>query len=108
MKKFYKKYINYIVILLFAFGLFKSCQSCSRESRLRWAEARYEAKMDSLQDIVTELSNDKMGLEDSINLLNERIGAERNANAILQEANRNQAEATKAIIRIKTSNKSNK
>lgn len=108
MKKFYKKYINYIVILLFAFGLFKSCQSCSRESRLRWAEVRYEAKMDSLQDIVTELSNDKIGLEDSINLLNERIGAERNANAILQEANRNQAEATKAIIRIKTSNKSNK
>lgn len=108
MKKFYKKYINYIVILLFAFGLFKSCQSCSRESRQRWAEVRYEAKMDSLQDIVTELSNDKMGLEDSINLLNERIGAERNANAILQEANRNQAEATKAIIRIKTSNKSNK
>lgn len=108
MKKFYKKYINYIVILLFAFGLFKSCQSCSRESRLRWNMARHVVIEDSLRAVIADVRESNMTLEDSINLLNERIGAERNANAILQEANRNQAEATKAIIRIKTSNKSNK
>ncbi len=50
LKLYYKKYVNYIVIiLLVAFGL-KSCQSCSRARQLEFYKSQTVLAEDSLKN----------------------------------------------------------
>lgn len=68
MRKFYKKYKNVIVIILFTLLLFKSCQSCSRANQNEWMAMQYEHQLDSIDSVLTcyKINNDAM--QDTITL----------------------------------------
>ena len=57
IKRFYKKYINYIVILLFTCLMLKNCQSCNRKNELEWNKITYSTKIDSLNNEINDLSS---------------------------------------------------
>ena len=50
MKEFYKKYVNYIVGLLFALWCGSSCKRCSLERQLDWKDYNCEIVLDSLKN----------------------------------------------------------
>ena len=47
IKDFYKKYINYIVLILIALIMFKGCQSCIYERQYEYYKIQTEQIIDS-------------------------------------------------------------
>ena len=68
MKKFYKKYKNTIVIVLFTLLLFKSCQSCSRANQNEWITIQYKHQLDSIDSMLTCYKVDIDAMSDTIML----------------------------------------
>ena len=66
MISLYKKYVNYIVGILFALLCGKSCQKCTAERQLDWQSHEYENLLDSIYNINDSLKYDVKRLNDSI------------------------------------------
>ena len=66
MRKFYNKYVNYIVGALLTISLFKSCQSCSRNRTIKYNELKNNELVDSLNSNIYKLTKDVDSLENII------------------------------------------
>ena len=99
IKRFYQKYINYIVVLLFACLMLKNCQSCNRKNELEWNKTTYNAKIDSLNNEINDLLIQNDRLKDTINILQLKCGAIDRENNILRDNNKKYQENTKNLIK---------
>lgn len=88
MKDWYKRYINWIVIILFVLLCFKGCQSCSRQSALKWNTQKYEYKIDSLSEYIIHQTDSIHNLKDSIRMYQFKMGLVEKDNKRLMESNR--------------------
>lgn len=66
MKEIYKKYVNWIVAILFILFCGKSCQSCNDKRRSDWNIHNYELIIDSIENDKTTLELNNRELKDSI------------------------------------------
>lgn len=105
MKEFYKKYVNWIVVILFVLFLGKSCQSCSVSNRLDWDAYNYELMIDSIQDIQDSLRKQLDIKQDSIyyfKIKNERLEAEneqlKSTNIYLKKTNNSLLHTTNNLL----------
>lgn len=87
MKKFYNKYKNVIVIVLFILLLFKSCQSCGRANQNEWIAMQYEHQLDSIDSILTCYKIDNDAMLDTIMLYKSALGYSELEKNILKKNN---------------------
>lgn len=76
----------YIIGGLLALSLFKSCESCSRGSKLKRQEIIYKDKCDSLAREITLVDSQLATAKDSITALNYRIEALQGQKDLLGES----------------------
>lgn len=103
MKELYRKYVNWIVIILFILLCGKSCQGCNSNRRLEWNEIQYhkqielyESHIDSLNllvkdqcDSITTLHNKLIEVKSNLIEVNELNHYMRNINNKLIETTKN-------------------
>lgn len=73
IREFYKKYINWIVIILICFVMIKGCQGCNKERQIEFNKATYEHIIDSLIDENNSLNKCIDSLNKCIDLKNKDI-----------------------------------
>lgn len=87
-KEFYKKYINYIVIVLIGMVMIKGCQCCNKDRQMVYKSSQYEIIIDSLNNNIDSLSKEIDALKDTnVLYINEIKNLTKN-NKSLNEANR--------------------
>ena len=99
-----KNKITIIIVLLSVFGLFKSCESCSRGNRCTWITYQTTRQIDSLNCVIDSLSDSNKNLSDSIYILNSQLGSLECANEILKETNRAHMNINRALVRTQQNN----
>lgn len=88
MKKFYQKYINWIVIVLFCLYGLKSCQSCSRQRTIDYSKSKFEIIEDSLQSEISKLKDTIRYQKDTIKIYKFQLSIIGENNKMLKEANK--------------------
>lgn len=76
----------YIIGGLLALSLFKSCESCSRGSKLKRQEMVYKDQCDSLKLEISRIDSQLVEAKDSITALNYRIEALQGQKDLLGES----------------------
>ena len=94
-----KNKITIIIVLLSVFGLFKSCESCSRGNRCTWIAYQTTQQIDSLNRTIDSLEISNKNLSDSIHILNSQVNLLEEANRILSESNRAHMDVNRALAR---------
>lgn len=105
MKKFYKKYINWIVIILIAMVGFKSCQSCSKSRIIEYNAIKNEECIKKLHDTMYIFSKEIDSLENIIALYKKDVEMLEGNNELLIETNRYYKETNNTLIKNKIINK---
>lgn len=98
MKHTYKKYSNWIIVILMSLFLFKSCQSCSRGRLLDYHQRQYVAELTILRDSIDGLYKDIDSLCNIIELRDQNILYLNNSNQQLHNANNHYIKANQALI----------
>ena len=98
MKELYKKYINWIVIILLVLLCGKSCQSCSAERRLDWDAIKYENIIDSINSENHNLNKRIIGLEDSIKMYKYKLDIMNDREKELIESNNHLRTSNKNLL----------
>lgn len=106
MGKFYKKYVNVIVVGLAFLFICKSCQSCHRANQLEWNKIQHEYCIDSLNNVISELSIDNDKLKDTISIYEKELIIIGETNNVLLEANKSNQNLNSILIKkLKDTNK---
>lgn len=98
MKNFYKKHVNWIVIFLLAFSLFKGCQSCSRGNQLKWQESSHKHVVDSLNSNIDMYKGWNDSLANIIKIYSVELENMKSTNELLVNTNKTQQETNKALV----------
>ena len=94
IKYIYKKYINWIVILLFTLYSFKTCQSCSRSRQLEYIQSTTTENIGYYIDTLTIYKDSLNMYRDSLRVktievyyLNDKITILKGSNTCLRNTN---------------------
>lgn len=98
IKGFYKKYTNWIVIIIFCLYGMKSCQSCSRERRLEFNQTKYELTVDSLCGVISQYKDELRDKNDTIRLYQFEIESLKSNNESLRNINKHFQSTNKTLI----------
>ena len=98
IKELYKKYINWIVIILFCLWGLKSCQSCSRLRQLDYNSTRYENIIDSLNYKIVQLTNLTRSQNDSLSIYKIQLDNLNEKNQMLNDVNKHFQNTNKVLI----------
>ena len=98
LKELYKKWVNWIVVILLCLYGMKSCQSCSRERRLEFNEIKYEIVIDSLTSTIYDYKEVIRAYSDTINIKNVEIEALQRSNDMLKGINRHFQSTNRTLI----------
>lgn len=107
MKEFYRKYVDWIVVVLFMLVCGKSCQSCNADRRLTWSEYQFECEIELVENQLDSIKNDNERLSDSINILYNKLKWVEIENERLNDLNLHLKQSNKSLIKT-TINLSNK
>lgn len=88
-----------ISIVLFVLLIFKSCESCRRDSALQWERYNNEITVDSLNKVIDILESDILVLNDTVRKLKYQISSLDVEKRILYETNKTQSNTNKELIR---------
>lgn len=88
-----------VSIVLFVLLVFKSCESCRRDSTLQWERYNNETTVDSLNKVIDILESDILVLNDTISKLKYQISSLDVEKRILYETNKTQSNTNKELIR---------
>lgn len=99
MKELYKKYINWIVCILFTLWCGSSCKRCSLERRIDWNESKYEISLDSLKSTNVSLNEKIDSLNNELILYKYKVVHLENAEKSLKESNKYLRSSNKELIK---------
>ena len=94
----FKKYSTIIIFALVAICSLKSCQSCSRSRQIEYNKIEYQAKMDSMQSIISEQQHALIIAKDSINLLNTEIKSLQELAGLAMTSLQHQQQTNKTLV----------
>lgn len=103
----YRKYINWVVIILLFLFCLKSCKSCSLERKLEWNNKVYLQEIESRDIKIDSLNEFIKKQNDSITLLNYSIYNKNEETKRLNDINNHLKNTNKGLIET-TKNLSNK
>lgn len=98
IKELYKKYINWVVIILFCLWGLKSCQSCSRQRQLDYNVSKYENVIDSLNYEIDKLYDSVKIQKDSLSIYKIQLDNMNEKNQILNNVNKHFQNTNKVLI----------
>lgn len=98
LKILYNKYVNWVVVLLLLFSLFKGCQSCNRSNLIEWNNIQYKQHIDSLNNDIYNYKAVIDSLNDEINICKLELENIKGTNELLLKTNKTQQETNKALI----------
>lgn len=98
IKEIYKKYTNWVVIVLVCLLGLKSCQSCTRERRLEFNESKYECVIDSLNHTISNYKDWMRSKDDSIRMYQMEVKNLQDNNASLRSINKHFQSTNKTLI----------
>jgi FtsZ-binding cell division protein ZapB len=98
MKELYKKYINWIVVILFCLWGLKSCQTCSKQRQLDYNSVKYEKTIDSLNYEIHTLNDLIKSQKDSLSIYQIQIDNLNEKNQILNNVNKHFQNTNKVLI----------
>lgn len=87
-KKFYNKYVNWIVIVLICLVMIKGCQSCTGKRQVKFKEIKIEQISDSLNITINSLNRQIDSLNKVISLKDKDIEHLKSTNATLESSNK--------------------
>ena len=107
MEGLYKKYVNYIVGILFALWCGSSCKRCSLERQLDWKDYNCEIVLDSLKDENGILNKKIDSLNNEIILYKYKVIHLEEAEKSLKENNKYLRSSNKELIKNTLNSKEN-